>query len=199
MCLIVFACLLKPVSSRFWEDFMYFCLSVLACFPCQKTHTYTHKKSPVIWSSRGHTANSLALCTHSVLPPTAELRLNGLSGIILRLIRAQWLCMILVLCVNQSAAAVICETCCMCRTRPPNVPFDGVTDSWLPFEFYFELISSGDFSADMWFSCSSTTYKSPPPCTVYFFIPKKYVKRHIHIIQASFWYQVLLYIMIDYN
>lgn len=72
-------------------------------------------------TSRGREV--MSACAHGVHPPTAGPRPKGLAGIILRLIRAQWLCIILTLCSaeNQSAAAVIWETCCMWRLR----------DSWL--------------------------------------------------------------------
>lgn len=118
---IVFPCLLVESVHRCFGQTV--CETTLSCFPNIK------KKKKLCYVT--HSKLTRPVHTHSILPPTAGLRLNGLSGIILRLIRAQWLCIILELCVtqNQSTAAVICETCCMCPTRLPNVPCDG--DSWL--------------------------------------------------------------------
>lgn len=98
-----------------------------------------NKNKNLIWSSHGH--------THSAYPPTAELRLNGLSGIILRLIRAQWLCIIFELCVtqNQSSAAVICETCRMCRPDRQMYHVMGSVILWLLLAVFFIVVLSLDF------------------------------------------------------
>lgn len=87
------------------------------------------------WTGLGHAVNGLSPCAHIVLP-TADLRLNGLSRIMLRLIRAQWLCIILEPRVTQNQSAVICKTSCMCWTGPDRTMWRhcwSLFHKWLKF------------------------------------------------------------------
>jgi len=111
------------------------CILACWCSLSRKAVLFDLSLGPTTWTHS-------PLCTDMALPRAAEQRLNGLSGIILRLIGAQWLCIKLELCVtqNQSDAAVICETCCMCMKGPTDVPCDRVSDARLFFFFFCFLI-----------------------------------------------------------
>lgn len=82
-------------------------------------------------------------CAHTASShQAAERRLNGLSGDYTQINQSTvTLHHIGAVCVTQSAAAVICETCCMYPTGPPKVPCDGVrkhgSPLFSPFFFFF--------------------------------------------------------------
>lgn len=110
-------CLLQSAAG-FQEDTM--------CFSMNAPPEKDRKKEAMFVD--GHTVNSAPHCAHTVSShQAAERRLNGLSGDYTQINQSTvTLHHIGAVCVTQSAAAVISETCCMCPTGPPKIPCDGV-------------------------------------------------------------------------